>query len=122
MSEEAVIEEIVQRGEPVNVKQTTPPLETTEVQTAATEEGEERAAAVEELGKHIEGSLEGHPQWGFGETLKAEVKRKAKASEESQKIFSTRLDLPTLYGYVAALEQRVEALERLIDALTRVNR
>lgn len=66
-----------------------------------------------------QGSVEGHPLWSFGETLKEKAVEKARAAEEARSIFSARRDLPTLYGYVAALEQRIEVLERLIELLKR---
>ncbi|MEM3891747.1 MAG: hypothetical protein QW282_06300 [Nitrososphaerales archaeon] len=120
-SEQADVEYVVvQQGSPAQVTQ---PSESKQVQTTTPPESEETQPStpleVKEALEVVEGSVEGHPLWSFGETLKEKAVEKARAAEEARSIFSARRDLPTLYGYVAALEQRIEVLERLIELLKR---
>ncbi len=129
---ETKVEEVYQQAPETTVEQVIVLAPTAEQIPSEVQrvEGREEAlveAASEEKAtpkpvEEVSGSVEGHPTWGFAETLKAKVESKLKASKEAQRTFATRLDLPTLYGYVASLEQRVEALEHLVEALRRLVR
>lgn len=54
------------------------------------------------------------------DTMYLNLLRKKADFEEAKKIVKDRLDIPTLYTYIASLEKRVEALEKLVESMRRM--